>query len=518
MRSKRDQVQAHTFIMSRLTSGMLLADPDAPESPLGRTTRGVVVSIIIVVVVAAGSVVYGLIAPGGNDSWRNSTSLVVNRDTGARYLYVGGRLRPVRNYASARLIGGTDLKTTDVGSESLSGTPTGTPIGIPGAPDSVPPAGDLESGAWQVCSTVRVEETDGGSTTSTPVTALVAGAPVAAAGLGSGQGLVVRGPDKATYLVWQGSRLRLDAASGAASSLGYGAVTPRPVSAAFLDALVPGPVLAPPTVPGRGTPGPSLDGQASVVGQVFQVRVPGSDAHYYLLREDGLVPLTATQAALVLGDHATRQQAYGGAAPKAVALGAATLKEHQAPGAAGRSFAAAGLPASPPRVADVPRGSAACARVRPDQDGTEVTTVQVPLSSLGPVAQPADDEVASACLPVDAVVVRPGHGVLVRALASGGTTVGNTTYFVTDTGVKYRVTSAKALQSLGYTEGAVQALPAPLLQMLPSGPDLSPEAAAGGTPVTTPPNCGKQSAGRRDLVATAGAAGTGGNASIPTSG
>ncbi len=40
MRSKRDQVQAHTFMMGRLTSGMLLADPDAPESPLGRTSRG----------------------------------------------------------------------------------------------------------------------------------------------------------------------------------------------------------------------------------------------------------------------------------------------------------------------------------------------------------------------------------------------------------------------------------------------------------------------------------------------
>ena len=43
MQSKRDQVQAHAFAMGRLTSGMLLADPDAPESPLARTTRGAVI-------------------------------------------------------------------------------------------------------------------------------------------------------------------------------------------------------------------------------------------------------------------------------------------------------------------------------------------------------------------------------------------------------------------------------------------------------------------------------------------
>lgn len=40
MHSKRDQVQAHLFIMGRLASAMLRSEPDAPESPLGRTNRG----------------------------------------------------------------------------------------------------------------------------------------------------------------------------------------------------------------------------------------------------------------------------------------------------------------------------------------------------------------------------------------------------------------------------------------------------------------------------------------------
>lgn len=282
MQSKRDQVQAHTFVMGRLTSGMLLADPDAPESPLGRTTRGVLIGVVITALVAAGSLVYGFMSPGGNDAWRASGTLVVNRDTGARYVYVAGRLRPVRNYASALLVGEGKLKSEDVGTASLKGTPVGAPVGIPGAPDSVPGPEDLESDPWQVCSVLASEagaEDSGGSRNPTGAfTALVAGAPVQGRGLGAGQALVVSGPDRTRYLVWQGSRLRLDRGGNAAVSLGYGSVTPRPVSAAFLDALVQGPDLVPPAVPGRGGAGPSLGGRPSKLGQVFQSRTPGRRA------------------------------------------------------------------------------------------------------------------------------------------------------------------------------------------------------------------------------------------------
>ncbi|MEU6537081.1 type VII secretion protein EccB [Streptomyces sp. NPDC047000] len=496
MQSKRDQVQAHTFVMGRLTSGMLLADPDSPESPLSRTTRGTFIGLVVCVLVSAGALVYGLVSPGGNTSWRTSDSLIVNRQTGARYLYIDGRLRPVRNYASALLIGAGELTTTDVRTASLRGTPVGAPVGISGAPDSVPAADDLDGGPWQVCSTAA---------SATGATTLVAGAPVEGRAVAAGQALVVAGPDRATYLVWQGSRLRLDEDSGAAESLGYGSVTPRPVSAAFLDALVSGPDLASPEVPGRGAAGPSMDGRRSTIGQVFLVQVPGSDRQYYLLRKEGLVPLTATGAALVLGDPATRKKAYGGAAPTAGALGADVLRDRLAPGREGRSTASAGLPDVPPRAVVVPDGTAACARVQPGDGFTRVTTVLVPRSSLAPVTQAASGESSTACVPVDAVVVRPGHGALVRVLGAGGARVGATTYFVADDGVKYRVPSAAALKALGYTEADAVALPSPLLSMLASGPDLDPDAAAGDASVSvTPPGCGN-GGGRASAGASPGA-------------
>jgi len=527
MQSKRDQVQAHTFIMSRLTSGMLLADPDAPESPLGRTTRGAVAGLLITVLIAAGAVVFGLISPGGNDSWRSGESLIVNRETGARYLYLDGRLRPVRNYSSALLIGGADLATTDVSTASLRGTPVGAAVGIVGAPDSVPGTGDLESGAWQICSALGSVTSADGTVTTRAVTALVAGATVAGDPVGVGEAVLVSGPDKKTYLVWQGSRLPLDTESGALLSLGYSSVTPRPVSAAFLDALVPGAALAPPQVTGLGSAGPSLGGTATKVGQVFQVTVPGdssgtgagddSGGQYYLLRGEGLVPVTATGAALLLGDPDIRAKAYGGESPAALPIGADVLKDHLAPGSTGVDPSASGLPDTPPRAVRVPAGWTACAQVKPGADGVRVSSLLVRESELAPVTQASGEPVAAACLPVDAVVVRPGHGVLVRALSAGGGAVGAATYLVGDDGVKYRVPSKTALAALGYAETDARQLPSPLLAMLPTGPDLSPEAATGAAaPSTVAAVCGRtggasEAAGVPGAASVSGPPGTSGS-------
>ncbi|MET9594325.1 type VII secretion protein EccB [Streptomyces sp. NPDC006516] len=499
MQSKRDQVQAHSFMMGRLSSGLLTADPDAPESPLGRTTRGVVFGVLVTVLIGAGATVYGLLRPGGNDSWRKGEHLVVNRDTGARYLWTGtdGVLHPVRNYASARLIGGADLATADVGTASLRDVPVGTPAGIPGAPDSVPGPGRLDDGAWHMC----VTGPDGalpstsGATSTTGVekpgaTTLVAGAPLGSRGVGSDNGVLVRGPDGAEYLVWRGSRMPLDRASDARNALGYASERPMPVSAAFLDALAPGPTLEPPAVTGRGKEGPVLGGEASRIGQLFKVSVPGGGSTYHLLREDGLAPLTRLGAALVLGDPATQKDAYEGRSPEVRTLGADALRTHRAEDSG--PAASAGLPDAPPAPQSAPRGTALCAQVDGDDGGTRIRSVLVPLAELTPVvvsdgtAQPF----RQACVRTDATVVRPGHGALVRALHASGAAHAGTTYLVAENGVKYRVSAKDSLAALGYTAGDIGSVPAPLLAALPTGADLDPAAASGAAePSVTAPEC-----------------------------
>ncbi|MFJ5220811.1 type VII secretion protein EccB [Streptomyces sp. NPDC088354] len=502
MQSKRDQVQAHVFTMGRITSGMLLADPDAPESPLGRTTRGAGIGLVIGAAIAAGAVVFGLVSPGASSTWRSGETLIVNKDTGARYLYLGGRLRPVRNYASALLIGGADLKTTAVKTPSLRDTPVGAAVGITGAPDAVPAPGDLETGAWTVCS--RIAETPVANSAASDgrhaMTTLAVGVPLTGKGLHTDSAVLVSGPDGKQYLVWQGSRLLVDTKSAALASLGYSSVAPRPVSAAFLNSLVAGAELTPPKVPGLGTAGPSFGDKVTRIGQVFDVIVPGSDTaasgsapagdqssanhQYFLLRQEGLAPVTATTVALLLGDPEIRSKAYAGASPTALSIGPEILKGHQAPNTTGRDPSTGGLPESPPQASRVPDGWSLCAQVEPGATGVRVSSRLVQEGSLSPAAPAAGEHLARACQPVDAVVVRPGHGALVRVLGAGGGTFGTTTYLVGDDGAKYRVPSASELNALGYGEGDARALPSPLLTMLPTGPDLNREVATGARPAT----------------------------------
>ncbi|MDJ1134908.1 type VII secretion protein EccB [Streptomyces iconiensis] len=481
MQSKRDQVQAHMFVMGRLTSGMLRADPDAPESPQGRTNRGVAISVIIALLIAAGAFVFGLIKPGTKDSWREQDKLVVNKDTGGRYLYLDGRLRPVRNYTSARLLLGADLESASVGGASLSGTAHGVPVGIAGAPDDVPGGDSLTTGPWQVCSAAGDGRT---------ATALAIGKDIQGDRLGGSEGLLVAGPDKATYLVWQGSKLRLDVAGGAREALGYGSRSSVPVSAALLNSLPSGPDLTSPDIAGRGDPGPSLGGARTRTGQVFRAAAPGGDgnARYYVLRKEGLAPVNATVAALLLGDPETKK-AYGGGAVSTVSLGADAVIGHLAPGAEGGDTRK-DLPASPPKAVEPDAGDATCVGIRSGKDGTRVSVSLADADNIGRAAQAPTEGLTPACVTVNRIVVPPGGGALVHALGADGSNAGSTVYLVTDSGVKYRVPEPEALKALGYTTSQAQRLPSSLLSMVPTGPDLTSSAAKSGRAKATTAPCG----------------------------
>ncbi len=250
MQSRRDQVHAHMFVMSRLSLGMLRDDPDAPESPHRRTTKGYVIGLVIAVLAALAVTVYGLVVPGGSNAWKATGTLVLDERSGARYLTVDGVLHPVLNETSAKLLAGERMKVVSV--EPPSRTPRAArPLGIVGAPDPLPRSGALSRDAWSVCATRPDAAEDPlltlgvGLTAEGPVT--------------SGRTTLVRTvPGDDTYLLWHGTRMRLDPANYAVQSLGYDADAAYPVPEAFLNALPSGPDLAVPEVAGRGKAGPSL--------------------------------------------------------------------------------------------------------------------------------------------------------------------------------------------------------------------------------------------------------------------
>jgi ESX secretion system ATPase EccB len=264
MPSRRDQLQSHQFLTQRVISAFVMRETDPAQSPLRRGIGAVFAGAMVAVMVAAGFGVYGLLTKVGGNGWRTDGAVVIEKETGAPFVYQGGQLHPMLNYASALLAAGTPRHTVFRESASaLHGVPRGVMLGIPYAPDSIPDAGQLFSGPWTLCSRVP----DSGSGRTTTVLALAA-APSSARPV-SNQGLLARDPvSSSTYLIWHG--YRFEVADSLLSGL-FGVVAPIQVGAAWLNGGHTGSgrrVGGRTEVPRRRTPGQSgrIRRRAELVG------------------------------------------------------------------------------------------------------------------------------------------------------------------------------------------------------------------------------------------------------------
>src|SRR5690606_9707233 len=137
----------------RVVAALVMHDTDPPQSPsrriAGATLAGALVAALALGAVAA----YGMLSGRGDPGWRDGGAVVVERESGARFVYRDGRLYPVANHTSALLIiGSASAKTVHVPRASLADVPRGTPLGIPDAPDPLPAAERLVGAPWTLCS------------------------------------------------------------------------------------------------------------------------------------------------------------------------------------------------------------------------------------------------------------------------------------------------------------------------------------------------------------------------------
>ncbi len=470
MASRRDQYQAYRFLRRRHTGALLSADTDSAEGPLRRLGASVTASLTVAGLAVAVVAVIGFIRPGGSTSWKSGTSLIVERTTGTRYVYVGGVLHPVANYSSARLILRGNAILVSVDASSFGDTPRGAPVGIPGAPDSLPIPSTLVTSGWTACADPATDATGAPH----PRTDLGAVAPVNSRPVTPGTGVLVRDLSGGTYLVWNGSRLRL-AAPYVAAALGYAATVPLPVGAAFLNVLPAGADLAAPDIPGRGARGPDVDGRRTRVGQVL--RAGGTDG--YAVYPDGLAPVTPLQVALLLADPATAA-AYPGGAVSPVDVSAAAVAA--APRSATVPAVAGAAPAQAPALADTASTPVAlCATVTGPAAPPTLTLAPTTAQALaGDPPTPVD---ALGVPEADSVTVPPGRGAVLQAVPAQGVGSG-TVYLVTDFGVKYPVGAGNTLSDLGLSGVTPTPVPPGLLALFPTGPTLSEPAAAAVLPVT----------------------------------
>jgi type VII secretion protein EccB len=471
MQSKRDQLQAHNFVVGRLRSALLRGDADAVETPTRRFSVAAFAGGLIGLVLVAGCGVLGFIFPASTDEWRDQGVIIVEKETGSRYLYLDGALRPVLNLASARLLTGASAKVVSTSSKSLKGVPHGRPIGIPNAPDALPKSGDLTTTPWLVCATT----TRDASGSARPSVSVVVGDGPSITPVGPNSAVVVQTPDGTIYLAWQDRRLKV-ASPAALVAMGYRGVTPLQVPLSWVNALPQGLDLKAPVVLRRGSPGMQLNGRQTRVGQVFVADTTGADRDFYLMMPDGLLALTPTVAALTLTDPAVRT-AYPGIRVAALPLGADEVVS--VPRSA-TSPDWSGYPTTPPKPVDVPQqvrsgGGTLCSRLA-FSAGADPKVELVLADVTKQVRRPEAQTVVRDALTADQVVVGAGKGVVVRGQPTAGVR-GATLYLITDLGVKYPIASNDAATALGYAGVSPLEVPTVLLTFLPTGPSMDPTKA-----------------------------------------
>lgn len=438
MQTRRDHLQAYQFAVGRLSSALVSGDTGRGDSPTRRGSLGTIFGVILVVLLSAGFAVYGLISPVKRSTWRQTGSIIVEKETGTRYLLVGGSLHPVLNYASALLLTGASGKVQTVSQDDLEGVPHGAAVGIAGAPDSLPAPAAVLAGGWTRC--LRPGPAGGQLLDLSPEDEVpVPGDAQTVLIAPSGKRFVMSGghkypvPDTATLI-----------------ALGLDDGTPLAAPDDWLDDVPAGPALLAPRIDRSGAPAGRVAGRTVKVGQVFRTG-PGVGAHLYVMASDGIAPISDTTMALLT--------ARKGSAPPmtvdAATLATASVSRRPSPGA------------ELPDVRDAPSlgnaGSVLC--LRQTSAGKNLTSRLVLESGAAATSR-------------SSVLIPPGHGLLVvdqSQVTAGANTP--QTYLVTDQATAFPLGDRQAASALRLS-GPATDMPPDVLRLLKRGPVLDTAAAA----------------------------------------
>jgi type VII secretion protein EccB len=477
--TRRDQVQAYRFAQTRVQSALLNGQPDRTDVPMRRQRIAGFVGVMAAVLIAAGFGIYGLLRPGGRQGWRAENTLVVERETGARYIYDprDQALHPVLNYASARLILNADKVTVRQFSQSsLADAPRGAPRGLPGLPDAFPGPSGMLRGPWLVCSGPAGDA-------GTGLVVSVGAAPTGQR-LDHGHALLVSLPDRRRFLIWNDTRMEVTQPS-ALPALGLENVTPTPVTTTWVNSILPGPDLGSPPLPGLGTVTRYLvAGAPAKVGQVQKVDADGGvPVRYYVALTDGLAPIPDTTALLLLGNPALRA-AYG-PGQSVAALTRARADIGAAPLSATR-LTPDGFPDTVPQALQQAGNAAdgdaqtACAAYADTGGRTTGTTVyvgrQAGATLSGMAAAGSTGPAGASVGQGPRVLLPPGRAAVIRMLPHPGQP-SDAMFLVTDAGVKFPIPGRDALRVLGL--GSVDPVPVPngIADLIATGPALDPARA-----------------------------------------
>ena len=146
--SNRDQNSGHLFYNRRLRAAITRFSVRMKHDDR-KQQAAVALSIVLVLIGVGWMALLHVMKPAG---LVGESAIIGDRDTGAVYAKINGRLYPALNLTSARLAVGNATAPAWVKASEIAKYPTGPMIGIPGVPDSLPITSSAVS-AWSVCDT-----------------------------------------------------------------------------------------------------------------------------------------------------------------------------------------------------------------------------------------------------------------------------------------------------------------------------------------------------------------------------
>jgi type VII secretion protein EccB len=486
--TERDQIQAYQFLRRRLVSALTVADANHPVAPNRRLVFGVVLGGVATLLTAAGFGISGVMQPSPPPDWKHTGLVIVDKDGGGRFvLDKDGVLHPVANLASARLLA-NGTKTVSVAAALLRDAPRGATLGIPAAPDSLPNAAGLVADPVPVaCSRATSDLPKVTGPVSAlllahdgDVTATLAGlAPVP-----DGRGLLAQDPKGDRFLITGGVRYKLGDRA-ALIAFGYQNAPTLPAAPAWLATLPAGRDLNLVAVPGAGGAGPRVGALHTKVGQILAADNPvAGRSGYYLVRANGLEPVSQAQAALILAAAANAPAYAGDGLPATKPVSVADVAA--APSVPSGDDAV-GYPAGMPAPVAVGGDATVVCSTGDGKDPSQIalgTALPLPSGARAvPTGAPQGGTVA------DEAYLPPGTAALVTVKTAPGAAADKADkaekwYLVTDAGIKYALGDSQARGALGYGNNGPAQLPPSALGMLPAGPAL--DQADAQKPIAVP--------------------------------
>lgn len=466
--SNRDQNSGHLFYNRRLRAATTRFSVRMKHDDR-KQTAALALSMVLVAIAAGWMMLLNVLKPTGivGDS-----AIIGDRDSGALYARIDGRLYPALNLTSARLATGTAGQPTWVKPAEIAKYPTGPLVGIPGAPAAMPVNRGAVS-AWAVCDTAgRPRSAD------KPVVTSIAG-PITGGGrathLRDDAGLLVTF-DGSTYVIWGGKRSQIDPTNRAVTlSLGLdpGVTSPIQISRALFDGLPATEPLRVPAVPEAGTPSTWVPGAR--VGSVLQAQTAGGGSQFYVLLPDGVQKISSFVADLLRSANS-----YGAAAPRVVTPDVLVHTPQVT------SLPVEYYPAGRLNFVDTAADPTTCVSWEKASTDPQARVavyngrgLPVPPSMDSRIVRLVRDDRAPASVVATQVLVLPGAANFVTSTSGVITAESRESLFwVSGNGVRFGIANDEAtLRALGLDPGAAVQAPWPLLRTFAAGPALSRDAA-----------------------------------------